>query len=123
VSKSIAIARASVDAGHRRAARAGVARALAGARVAERPAGRRDEHVARRQRRCHRARRLGAVGGALVHHDQRRVRAGRASLLPERFANGGGAGIDHHDDVLARLDGQAPPNDGPDCGAEIDHAA
>ena len=75
------------DAGHRRTARAGVARALAGARVAERPAGRRDEHVARRQRRRDRRRGLGAVGSALIHHDQDRVGAGRARLLPQRLAD------------------------------------
>ena len=109
------------DAGHRSATSSLIRGALARARVAQRPAGGRDEHVARRQRRRHRFRGLGAVGGALVHDDQHRVGAGRRGFIAQRVADRPRRPIDHHHDVLALLDREAPSHHGLDCRPKVAH--
>ena len=104
------------DAGHRRAARAALAGGVAGRRVRQRRHARRDEHVARGERRGHERRGLGATGRVGRRDDQRRV---GGDGVQQRAADVDRVRIRDHEHSLTRLDGEAAVDHGPDGPRQV----
>ena len=111
------------DARHRRAARTGVARALARRGVTERARGRRDVDITRGQRGGQRRRRLGAVGRP-AHPSPRAPHPPPAALAASRSASpiGRRRRIDDHEHIFTLADGQATADHGVDGRTKIGHA-
>ena len=111
------------DPGQGGAAGAGLRGPLARGRVAEGAAGGSDEHIAGGQGGGDRARRVGPVGGPLVHDRQHSVGARAGGALAQSLPDLAGGRIDHDEHILAGLDRQALLDHRADGWLEVGHAA